>query len=65
MLFRSELNFAPGEEIVDNQLVRIQTGIYQDWKQAQEEYNRAGGCRDERPITVARALVEDFEDYLP
>ena len=64
-VFACELNFAAGEEIVDDQLVHIQTGLYQDWKQTQEDYNRAGGRRDQRPITVARALVEDFEGYLP
>ena len=64
-VFACELNFAPGEEIEDGQLVQIQTGIYNDWKAAQEAYNAAGGRRDENPISVARALLEDFEGYLP
>lgn len=64
-VFACELNFQPGDEIDDPQLVQIQTGLYQEWKQVQEEYNDAGGRRDEMPITVARALLEDFEAYLP
>src|SRR5574341_1016824 len=30
-VFACELNFSPGEEIEDNQLVQIQTGIYENW----------------------------------
>ena len=64
-VFACELNFQPGDEIDDPQLVQIQTGLYHDWKQVQEDYNDQGGRRDEKPITVARALLEDFEAYLP
>ncbi len=60
-VFACELNFSSGEEIADGQLVQIQTGIYDRWKRAQEDYNAAGGRRDDRPITVARAILEDFE----
>ena len=64
-VFACELNFQPGDEIDDPQLVQIQTGLHHEWKQVQEDYNARGGRRDEMPITVARALLEDFEDYLP
>lgn len=64
-VFACELNFQPGEEIDDGQLVQIQTGIYHHWKSVQEDYNHAGGRRDDFPVTVARALLEDFEGYLP
>jgi Fe-S-cluster containining protein len=64
-VFACELNFQPGDEIDDPRLVQIHTGFYQDWKQTQEDYNRRGGRRDDFPITVARALLEDFETYLP
>jgi Fe-S-cluster containining protein len=64
-VFACELNFQPGEEIDDNRLVQIQTGIYNGWKAAQDDYNRAGGRRDDLPLTVARAMLEDFEGYLP
>ena len=64
-VFACELNFSAGEEITDGQLVQIQTGIYDRWKRVQDEYNRAGGRRHEQPITVARAILEDFEGYLP
>jgi len=64
-VFACELNFSPGEEIDDPRLVQIQTGIYDDWKVAQGDYNAACGLRDDFPITVARALLEDFEGYLP
>jgi len=59
-VFACELNFANGEEIQDPDLIQIQTAIHQDWKQVQAGYNRAGGRRDRAPITVARALLEDF-----
>ncbi len=64
-VFACELNFSPGEEIDDPQLVQIQTSIYQTWKTVQDDYNHAGGRRDDFPITVARAILEDFEPYLP
>ncbi len=64
-VFACELNFLAGDEIDDPRLVQIQTGIYERWKGVQEDYNRAGGRRDELPVTVARALLEDFEEYLP
>jgi len=64
-VFACDLNFTAGEEIDDPHLVQIQTSLHEEWKAVQEDYNRAGGRRDEKPITVARALLEDFEEYLP
>ncbi|MCS7026508.1 MAG: YkgJ family cysteine cluster protein [Bryobacteraceae bacterium] len=64
-VFACELNFRPGEAIEDGQLVQIQTAIHQQWKQVQADYNEAGLRRDERPITVARALLEDFAEWIP
>lgn len=64
-LFACELNFQPGEEIEDPPLVQIQTAAYSDWKSTQEDYNDAGGRRDDFPVTVARAILEDFAAYLP
>jgi Fe-S-cluster containining protein len=64
-VFACELNFAAGDQIEDDQLVQIQTGIYDYWKSTQDAYNKAGGRRDDLPITVARALLENFEPYLP
>ena len=63
-LFACELNFQPGDEIEDAQLVQIQTGLYDDWKRTQEDYNARGGRRDEMPISVARAILEDFDAHL-
>lgn len=64
-VFACELNFRAGDAIDDNQLVQIQTAIHRDWKQIQSDYNDAGLARDPEPITVARALVEDFSDLIP
>jgi len=64
-LFACELNFQPGEEIEDSQLVQIQTSIHDRWAEVQAEFNRRGGSQDPKPITVARAILEDFEPYLP
>ncbi len=59
-LFACELKFQEGDSIDDPQLVQTQSAIHQDWKQTQAEYNAAGGRRDQNPITVARAILEDF-----
>ncbi|MBI4909146.1 MAG: YkgJ family cysteine cluster protein [Acidobacteria bacterium] len=59
-VFACELNFRNGEPIEDGQLVQIQSEIHWQWKQVQADYNEAGGYRDTEPITVARAIVEDF-----
>ncbi|HEX5482673.1 MAG TPA: YkgJ family cysteine cluster protein [Terriglobia bacterium] len=64
-IFACELNFQPGEEIQDDQLVQIHTGLYQRWADVQADYNDQGGRRDPKPLTVARAILEDFEPYLP
>ncbi len=64
-VFACELNFQPGDEIDDPHLVQIQTGLYHEWKAVQEEYSARGGRRDATPVTVARALLEDFEAGLP
>lgn len=64
-IFACELNFRPGEEVVDDRLIQIQTEIYHHWRDVQADYNDAGGKRDGRPISIARAIVEDFEPYLP
>ena len=64
-VFACELNFRPGEQINDSQLVEIQTGLAESWRKAQRDYDYAGGRRHDLPISVADAILEDFEDYLP
>jgi len=64
-VFACELNFLPGEEILDSQLVQIHTNLCRDAAEVQAEYNRQGGRRDTKPLNVARAILEDFEEYLP
>lgn len=64
-IFACELNFKPGEEITDPDLVQIHTGLYNQWAAVQADYNQRGGRRDPKPLTVARAILEDFEPYLP
>lgn len=59
-VYACELNFRAGDEIVDPDLIQIQTAIHDKWKQTQAAYNQAGGFRDSEPITVARAMVEQF-----
>jgi Fe-S-cluster containining protein len=61
-VYACELNFRDGEEIRDGHLIQIQTGLYERWKTLQADYNAAGGNREELPITVARAILEDFSD---
>lgn len=64
-VYACELNFRAGEEISDPGLVQIQTGIHDRWKEIQGTYNDAGGPRDPEPISVARAILEDFSDLVP
>jgi Fe-S-cluster containining protein len=64
-VFACELNFQPGEEILDEQLVQIHTKLFNDATEVQAEYNRQGGRRDTKPINVARAILEDFEGHFP
>lgn len=64
-IFACELNFQPGEEITDPGLVQIHTGLYDRWRSLQAGFNERGGRRDPEPVTVARAILEDFEEYLP
>jgi len=59
-VYACELNFRNGEEIHDPELIQIQTGIHCRWKELQADYNAHGGYRDPEPITVARAILEDF-----
>ncbi len=64
-VYACELNFQAGEEISDPSLVQIQTAIHDRWKEIQGAYNDAGGPRDPEPISVARAILEDFSDLVP
>lgn len=64
-LFACELNFSSGEELEVTDLVQIQTEIHNHWADVQGQYNLKGGRRDPKPLTVARAILEDFESYLP
>lgn len=59
-----ELNFRPGEAIEDPDLIQIQTGLHEEVKAMQAEWNRRGLPRVAEPLTVARAVVEDFSGWL-
>lgn len=59
-VFACELNFRNGDAIEDGELVTIQTGLHGEWKQIQQDYDESGGRREAEPITVARAILEDF-----
>ena len=63
-VYACQLNFRDGEEIVDGRLVQIQTELHGEWKRLQHDYNLEGGHRDNRPLTVARAIVEDCGEWL-
>jgi Fe-S-cluster containining protein len=63
-LLACELNFTSGESIQDPALVQIQTALHNEWKEINGDYNRQGGRREERPLTVARAILEDFSGLI-
>ena len=60
-----ELNFAEGEAIEDDGLIENQTRLYRAQQALQAAYNDAEGRRDDKPICIARAIVDDFTFYLP
>ncbi len=64
-VFACEINFRDGDAIDDGRLIQIQTGLHQRAKDVQSAFDRAGGRRDPNPITVARAVLEDFRAHLP
>ena len=64
-IFACELNFRTGEAFEDPGLVQIQTGLAEDWNRLQTDYDRDDGTRDELPISVAHAILKDYEDHLP
>lgn len=59
-----ELKLRCGRGGGGGELVRIQTGVRWRWCAVERDYKDAGGRRDDNPISVARAITEDFEDYL-
>lgn len=63
-VYGCELNFRDGESIEDPDLIQIQTGLHYEWKRIQMQYNERGGYRDSKPITIARAILEDFSRLL-
>lgn len=64
-IFACELNFRPGETYHDPQLVSIQSNIARQWTELQSEFDAAGGGRGPEPISVADALLGDYEPYIP
>jgi uncharacterized protein len=52
-----ELNFRPGEEIRDPNLVRIQTSIHGEWREFVNDYYATGRYRHPERITVAEAIL--------
>jgi Fe-S-cluster containining protein len=64
-VFACERNFRAGEEINDGALIQIQTGMHTEAKGLQREWDRRGLHRDNRPLTVARAIMEDLRGWLP
>lgn len=63
--FACQLNFAPGELIDDRQIIARQQELAQHAAGLRRAYVQAGGRAYSEPITVAHALLEDFQAYLP
>ena len=64
-VFACQLNFSPGERIDDAQLIPGQRELARQTLALNQMYVQAGGRRYSEPITVAHALLEDFQAYLP
>jgi Fe-S-cluster containining protein len=56
-IFACELNFKDGEQIEDSQLIQIQTGIHQAWKELQADYKQLHGTGERTTLTVAHAIL--------
>jgi uncharacterized protein len=56
-IFACELNFKNGEEIDDPNLIQIQTGIHEAWKQLRTDYDRSHGNTGNTRLTVAHAIL--------
>lgn len=58
-----ELNFSTGEQLHPNELVVIQTRIHQRWEETNAALREAYPM-PANPLTVADALLEDFDTHL-
>lgn len=63
-VYACELNFQAGEEIEDGRLIQIQTALHGEQKQLQRDWDRRELPREDRPLTVARAILEDFSGWV-
>jgi len=64
-VFACQLNFSEGESIDDAQLISAQRDLARQTLNLNQMFVQASGRRYSEPITVAHALLEDFQAYLP
>jgi Fe-S-cluster containining protein len=64
-VFACQLNFTPGQRIEDSHLRASQQKVSSQRAALDRAYTTAKGRRFHEPVTVAHALLEDFEPYLP
>lgn len=60
-VFACELNFSPGESFEDPALVTIQTEMHHRWGELQRDHRAVRGAHEELPISVADAILRDFD----
>ncbi len=64
-LYACERNFRTGETVSDPRLLTIQTILASDRAAMEQVFDRSGGRRYREPITVAHAILEDFQNLTP
>ncbi len=56
-LFACELNFAEGEEIIDNELIPNQTRLGKEWDKLKTDFNTEFGLIENASTTIAEAIL--------
>ncbi len=64
-LFACELNFPQGTTIEDERLNPAQQRLAERHEEVEKRFDASRGRRYHEPVTVAHALLEDFERRLP
>lgn len=60
-LFACELNFRNGEEIIDDDLIPIQTRIGKAWDELKTEFNKENNLNENASTTIAEAILDSLD----
>jgi Fe-S-cluster containining protein len=60
-LFACELNFRNGEEIIDDDLIPVQTRIGKAWDELKTEFNKENKLKENASTTIAEAILDSLD----